>query len=117
LLSATTFDGLRSAGSWQRLPSPHQDIFFSAAAPKAAYALALAALFVTGALLMQVRAPENQNSALAFAGGRDVVVTAHVTKEGNLRDHGRGDSQQRLDLETEQINTSSENLQSASEFA
>jgi hypothetical protein len=54
---------------------------------------------------------------LAFADGRDVVVTAHVTKEGNLRDHGRGDSQQRLDLETEQINTSSENLQSASEFA
>jgi len=45
------------------------------------------------------------------------VVTAHVTKEGNLRDHGRGYSQQTLDLETEQMNTSSENLQSASEFA
>jgi hypothetical protein len=75
---------------------------------KAAYALALAAL-LTGALMMPVRAPENQNSALAFADGRDVVVTAHVTEEGNLRDHSRGDSQQGLDLETEQINTSSEN--------
>jgi hypothetical protein len=84
---------------------------------RVAYALALAALFVTGALMMQVRAPENQDSALAFADGRDVVITAHVIKEGNLRDHGRGDSQQRLDLETEQINTSSENLQPASEFA
>ena len=60
--------------------------------------------------MMQVRAPENQNSALAFADGRDVVITAHVIKEGNLRDHGRGDSQQRLDLETEQINTSNENF-------
>jgi hypothetical protein len=57
-----------------------------------------------------VRAPENQNSAIAFADGRDVVITAHVIKEGNLRDHGRGDSQQRLDVETEQINTSDENF-------
>jgi competence protein ComEC len=76
----------------------------------AADALALAALFVTGALMMQVRAPENQNSAIAFADGRDAVITAHVIKEGNLRDHGRGDSQQRLDVETEQINTSDENF-------
>jgi hypothetical protein len=37
--------------------------YFLRAARKAAYALALAALFVTGALMMQVRAPENQNSA------------------------------------------------------
>ena len=65
---------------------------------RAAYALALAALFVTGAPMIQVRASENQNSALAFADGRDVVITAHVIKEGNLRDHGRGDSQQWLDL-------------------
>jgi competence protein ComEC len=60
--------------------------------------------------MIQVRASENQNSALAFADGRDVVITAHVIKEGNLRDHGRGDSQQRSDLETEQINTSNENF-------
>ena len=59
--------------------------------------------------MMQVRAPEDQDSAgvLAFADGRDVVVTAHVTKEGNLREKG-GDIQQRLDLETEQIGTTNE---------
>ncbi len=76
---------------------------------RAAIALSLSALFVTGALMMQVRAPENQDSAgvLAFADGRDVVVTAHVTKEGNLREKG-GDTQQRLDLETEQIGTTNE---------
>jgi hypothetical protein len=109
IVTATRFGGLRSAGSWQRLPSPQQEHIFFRRRSKAAYALALAALFVTGALMMPVRAPENQNSALAFADGRDVVVTAHVTEEGNLRDHSRGDSQQELDLETEQINTSSEN--------
>ena len=61
---------------------------------------------------MQVRVPENYDStdALTFADGRDVVVTAHVTKEGNLRDKSRGDTQQRLDLETEQIGTGSETL-------
>jgi hypothetical protein len=67
--------------------------------------------------MMQVQGSREPEQRLAFADGPDVVVTPHVTKEGNLRDHGRGDSQQRLDLETEQLNTSSENLQSASEFA
>src|ERR1022692_4505287 len=77
---------------------------------RAALALGLSALFVTGALTMQVRVPEKQGSAgvLAFADGRDVIVTAHVTKEGNLRKEGPGDTQQRLDLETEQIGTSSD---------
>jgi competence protein ComEC len=74
---------------------------------RAAFALGLSALFVTGALMMQVRAPANDGSAdiLPFAGGRDLVVTAHVTKEGNLRERAPGDSQQRLDLETERIET------------
>jgi competence protein ComEC len=77
---------------------------------RAAFALGLSALIVTGALMMQVRAPENRGSAdvLAFADGRDVVVTAHVTKEGNLQDKSPRDAQQRLDLETEQIETKNE---------
>jgi competence protein ComEC len=60
--------------------------------------------------MMQVRAPENQDSAgvLAFADGRELVVTAHVIKEGNLWEKSPGDTQQRLDLETEQIGTSAE---------
>jgi competence protein ComEC len=76
----------------------------------AAFALGLSALLVMGALVVQVRTHENYGSAglLTFADGRDVVVTAHVTKEGNLREKNRGDSQQRLDLETEQIETRDE---------
>jgi competence protein ComEC len=79
---------------------------------RVAFALGLSTLFVTGALMMQGRVPENYDSmdALTFADGRDVVVTAHVIKEGNLRDKGPGDTQQRLDLETEQIGTGSETV-------
>jgi competence protein ComEC len=74
---------------------------------RAAFALGLSALFVTGALMMQARAPQNHGSAdaLAFADGSDLEVTAHVIKEGNLQGKSPGDAQQRLDLETEQIGT------------
>jgi competence protein ComEC len=73
----------------------------------AAFALGLSSLFVTGALMMQVRVPEDHDAAnvLAFADGREVIVTAHLTKEGNLRQKTPGDVQQKLDLETEQIET------------
>ena len=70
----------------------------------AAFALGLSALFVTAALTMQLRVPEkHQTDVLAFTDGRDLIVTAHVTKEGNLREKTPGDAQQRLDLETEQV--------------
>jgi competence protein ComEC len=70
---------------------------------RAAFALGLSALFVTGALMMQVRVPEDSSEVLLFADGRDLVVTAHVAKEGNLRARNAGDTQQRLDVETEEI--------------
>jgi competence protein ComEC len=78
----------------------------------AAFALGLSALFVTAALTMQVRAPENPGNVdiLAFADGRDLLITAHVSREGNLLDKSHGDAQQRLDLETEQIVTGNETL-------
>jgi len=71
----------------------------------AAFALALSALFVTGVLMMQVRFPESAGGTdvLRFADGREVIVTGHVIREGNLREKNFGDAQQRLDLETEQI--------------
>jgi competence protein ComEC len=90
--------------------------FFSSAAylrrqrARAAFALVLLALSVTGALVMQVQVPEESDgtNVLAFADGQDVVVTAHVIKEGNLHERTPGDSQQRLDIETEQIETASQ---------
>jgi competence protein ComEC len=76
----------------------------------AAFALGLSALLVTGALTMQVRAPENLDDTgiLALSDGRDVIVTARVIKEGNLQTKSPGDAQQRLDLETEQIEAGNE---------
>jgi hypothetical protein len=84
--------------------------FFLRSRGKSAFALGLAALFVTGAWVMQVRAPINQDSPsiLAFADGREVIVTAHVVKEGVLQEKKWGDVRQRLDLGTEQIQTGSE---------
>jgi competence protein ComEC len=78
--------------------------------PWTAFVLGLSVLFVTGALMMQVRLPEKNSSAgvLGFADGREVVVTAHVTKEGNVREKSSGDEQQRLDVETEGIRAGSD---------
>ncbi len=58
---------------------------------------------------MQLRAPNNQDGAsiLAFADGREVIITAHVVKEGVLLEK-KNDVQQRLDLGTEQVQTGSE---------
>ncbi len=77
---------------------------------RSAFALALSALLLTGTLIMQVRVPESRGSTdvLAFADGREVVITAHVVKEGNLREKTFGDAQQRLDLKTEQVETTSD---------
>ncbi len=78
----------------------------------ASFALGLSALFVTAALTMQVHAPENVGNVdiVKFADGRDLFITAHVIKEGNLLDNNHSDAQQRLDLETEQLGIGSEIL-------
>ncbi len=84
--------------------------YFLGRRSRVSFALGLSALLVTGALMMQVRVPANQGrmGVLAFADGRDLVVTAHVTREGNLRQGTPVDTQQRLDLETEQVETRNE---------
>lgn len=79
--------------------------FFLRRRARAAFALGLSTLLVTGALTVQVRTPFAgvDPGVLSYADGRDVVVTAHVTKEGNLQEKAANSIQQRLDLETEEI--------------
>jgi competence protein ComEC len=79
---------------------------------KIAFALGLAALFVTGAWMMQARTTDNQSATniLVFADGREVIITGRVVKEGILQEKSRGDAQQRLDLETEEIETGGETV-------
>jgi Domain of unknown function (DUF4131) len=70
-----------------------------------AFALGLGALFFTGALAIQAstaRGPSD-DGALAFADGEEVVVTAHVTHEGQIREAGFGGSRQSVDVETEDL--------------
>jgi competence protein ComEC len=78
-----------------------------------AFLLGLGALFILGALMVQVRGPDSsgESGLLQFADGSEIVVTAHVTKEGTLQEDGPHDVRQRLDVETEQISKGSEEFE------
>jgi competence protein ComEC len=77
-----------------------------------AFIVGLGALFFLGALMVQVRGPDDLgNSAWPrFADGTEVMVTAHVTKEGTLQEDGPGSVRQRIEVETEQITRGDENV-------
>jgi competence protein ComEC len=79
---------------------------------RSAFVMGMASLFVLGALAIQVSAPDGAGDSqlLQFADGSEVVVTAHVIKEGTLQEEGSGTVRQRLDLETEQIASGNERL-------
>ena len=47
--------------------------------------------------------PVNDSGISRFTDGTEVLVTAHVTREGTPQEDSPGDFRQRLDLETEQI--------------
>jgi competence protein ComEC len=72
-----------------------------------AIALALSAFFLTGALHIQLRAPiPARDPALdPFAYGPEIQITAHVTREGRLRDASLNELSQTLDVQTEEIVT------------
>src|SRR5208283_1666435 len=69
-----------------------------------AKALALAAWFLLGALLIQVRGrPADDPKLLALSDGRVVTLTAHVIREGYAHAAGPRSIRQSLDVETEEI--------------
>ena len=57
-----------------------------------AFIVGLGALFFLGALMVQVRVPDDAGipACSRFADGSEVMVTAHVTKEGSLQEDGPG---------------------------
>jgi competence protein ComEC len=69
--------------------------------------LALGAFFLAGALHIQLKASSNISdpSLQPFAYGPEVQMTAHVTREGRLRQTSPGELSQSLDVETEEIVT------------
>ncbi len=71
------------------------------------WALALATLFLTGALHIQLRGtlPRLDTSILSYANGQELEITAHVTRDGRVQPGGFGELRQTLDVETEEITT------------
>ncbi|MGB2605874.1 MAG: DUF4131 domain-containing protein, partial [Candidatus Sulfotelmatobacter sp.] len=68
-------------------------------------ALALAVFFLAGALHIQLRGPSSplDRSLQPFCDGQQVLMTAHVTREGRLREGNLNEVSQTLDVETEEI--------------
>ncbi|HEV2716671.1 MAG TPA: DUF4131 domain-containing protein, partial [Terriglobales bacterium] len=81
-------------------------IYFLRRRARAAFALGLASIFVTGALAIQVaHSGGTCGDNIVQFGNDEVLVTAHVIAEGNLREDGTGGLRQRLDVESEQVTT------------
>ncbi len=68
-------------------------------------ALALGAFFLAGALDIQLRGatPLLDTGLQPFSDGEQVQMTAHVTREGKLREGGPTEVRQSLDVETDEI--------------
>lgn len=69
------------------------------------FPLSLGALLSAGALAIQLRTSQGpaDNGLLAFANQEQMVVTAHVTKGGEIRQAGFGGLRQAVELETEDV--------------
>jgi competence protein ComEC len=72
-----------------------------------AQTLALASLFLTGAAHIQLQGPSTPlNPTLRdLAYGPEVELTAHVIRDGKLRESSSSEQRQTLDIETERITT------------
>jgi competence protein ComEC len=69
--------------------------------------LALGALFLAGALHIQLRGASTQldNSIEPFTDGREVQIVAHVTRDGRMRESSFEDLRQSADVEAESVTT------------
>ncbi|HLW85297.1 MAG TPA: ComEC/Rec2 family competence protein [Candidatus Sulfotelmatobacter sp.] len=69
--------------------------------------LALGALFLAGALHVQLRGPATplDNCIQPFTGGNEVEMVAHVTRDGRMRQGSFGELRQSADVEVESVAT------------
>ncbi len=74
--------------------------------------LALGALFLMGALIIQIRSNGDSPNAeiLRFDDGQEVLITAHVIAEGQIGEAGFGGVRQSIDVETEEITSAGKTL-------
>src|SRR5207302_8905776 len=68
-------------------------------------ALAVSAFFLAGALHIQLRGATRllDTGLLPFADGQPIQMTAHVTREGQLREGSQNEIRQSLDVESEDL--------------
>ena len=71
------------------------------------WALALGAFFLAGALNIQVGSRIHLDTSIqSLADRQEYQITAHVINDGHLQSAGLGEIRQTLDVETEEIETS-----------
>jgi hypothetical protein len=77
--------------------------------PRIARALSFGTLTLLGAFIVEVHGPAATQSSdiIQFADGSEVVVIAHVTRDGFLRDGGYGGKRQSVELESERVTSGS----------
>jgi len=73
------------------------------------WALALSAFFLAGALHIQLRdaSPRLDTTIGPYADHQELQVTAHVVRDGRLQEGGFNEIRQTIDVEVEQLQTSS----------
>ena len=88
--------------------------FFLPKRPWLSKTFSLAAWFLLGALLIQVRAPRaddahsNTSHVFSLADGRELTLTAHVIREGYARSAGPRTIRESIDMQTEEITADGE---------
>ncbi len=86
-------------------------IYFAWRRVTVALVLTLGATFILGAFVIQIHPASRGGSSLPpTTENQEAVVTAHITKEGRVREDAPGGSSQRVDVETEQIEAGGQTL-------
>jgi competence protein ComEC len=81
--------------------------YFALHRSRFAWTIALAALFLAGALHIQVRGADTRldTSILPYADGRELQITGHVVRDGRVQPGALGEIRQTVELQAEEIQT------------
>ncbi len=81
--------------------------YFAMRRSRLGWALALGALFLAGALHVQLSGGDRLDTGIQpYADRQELQITAHVTREGRWMTGGFNEVEQMLDVETEEVQTS-----------
>ena len=80
-------------------------LFFARRRPRFAPFIAIATMVFAGAFILQLRTSNESGGGeiLPYTDGREVLITAHVTGEGLVREESMGGTRQSVELETDEI--------------